>query len=67
MLSSDQEMQRLSGPDLHDADDAIDQLSQLDDNHIINEPWVADGVTGRTARLQSNDILEHIERKKTTK
>jgi hypothetical protein len=51
---------------LHDNSEieaSIDQSSQHSNRHL-EEPWVAEGITGRAERLQSNAALDNLERKK---
>jgi len=45
-------------------DAAIDRFSELNGNNIINEPWIVDTATGRAEWLQSQALLNDIERKK---
>jgi len=42
---------------------SIDKF-QPNNEHFPEEPWIADGTTGRAERLQSNAALNSIERKK---
>jgi hypothetical protein len=47
-----------------DADDVIDTFSQLNGKNAIDQSWLKDTATGRTERLQSNEVSDDIERKK---
>ena len=43
---------------------AIDPLSTLNENGMVNEPWAAETVTARAARLESDASLDSLERTK---
>ena len=49
-------------PRVNDA--AIDPFFPLNDNAMDNEPWPAETVTARAARLESDASLESLERTK---
>jgi len=46
-----------------DPDDAIDQLAQVNVNHALNEPWMADHAAVQAARLQANGFETGVEQK----
>lgn len=42
----------------------IDPFSPLNENGMVNEPWAAETVTARAARLESDAALDSLERTK---
>jgi len=65
LSSADQETQKSARiyTNNNDINAALNELSQLNGNQDVSEPWIVDNAVGQTARLQANGISENIEKK----
>jgi hypothetical protein len=48
-----------------DIETHIEKLSQLNDNHLIGDPWTSGVVVGRAERLQSDSVDKRKRRNDT--
>lgn len=65
MISPDDETESLSQTnDNDDTDAAIDRLSGINGNRVVDETWLTDGSSARAARLQADEALVDSERSK---
>jgi hypothetical protein len=65
LTSADQETQKSARiyTNNNDINAALNELSQLNGNQDVSEPWIVDNAVGQTALLQANVISENIEKK----